>query len=308
MRRNAGAIALALLITALPAAAQTPDMPPAPKGSVVVARLGEIALTDAQLRALLAELPADRLVSLRRDVGAMTAFVRSRMVGLGLAAEADANRFDQRPDVRRRLEQARTEALAEAYLDSLWQGDPSFPTEAELQAVYDANRSQFMIPRRYRLAQIFLSVPPGASGDDAARRLRDYRERLVAPRGRTDFADLARRYSDDRRSAQRGGEQDWAREDQLIPPIREAARGLEEGAVSEPIRGPDGWHLIRLLETRPAGPAPLSEMRGELTALMRQQRAAELRRQALNDFLGRTPVMIDEIELGKILLDRTTLR
>lgn len=312
MAGRAGEVALALSIAlasmALSASAQTLAGASTARSDVVIARFGEIALSDMQLRVLLDDLPADRRLVLQRDPAAMSAFVRDHMVSVGLAADAEANRFDLRPDVRRRLEQARVEALAEAYVDSLWRADPAFPSEAELQAVYDANRGQFMIPRRYRVAQIFLAAQPGAPADDAERRLRDYRDRLAAPRNRADFADLARRYSDDRRSAVRGGEQGWAREDQLIAPIRESARGLEEGAVSEPIRGPDGWHLIRLLETRPAGPAPLNEVRDELTALMRQQRAVELRRQALNDFLARKPVMIDEIALGRLAPLRTTSR
>lgn len=306
------ALLVALLITSLSAAAQVPAVAPSARSDAVIARFGEITLSDAQLRVLLEELPAERRLVLQRDPVAVSAFVRDHMVAVGLAAEAEASRFDQQPDVRRRLERARIEALAGAYVDSLWRADPGFPNEAALQAVYDANRGQFMIPRQYRVAQIFLAVPPGAAAgapaNDAERRLRDYRERLIAPRNRADFADLARRYSEDRRSAVRGGEQGWAREDQLIAPIRDMARGLEEGAISEPIRGPDGWHLIRLLETRPAGPAPLSEVREELTALMRQQRAVELRRQALNDFLSRKPVMIDEIALGKLAPQRTTSR
>ncbi len=310
MRGRAGGMALpiALLLLSLPATAQVPAAAPSARSDAVIARFGEIALSDGQLRGLLEDLPAERRLALQRDPVAIGAFVRDHMVALGLAATAEASRFDQQPDVRRRLEQARVEALAEAYLDSLWRSDPGFPNEAELQAVYDANRGQFMIPRRSRVAQIFLAVAPGTPAEDAERRLRDYRSRLVAPRNRAEFADLARRYSEDRRSAVRDGDQGWAREDQLIAPIREAARGLEEGAISEPIRGPDGWHLIRLLATQPAGPAPLSEVRDELTALMRQQRAVELRRQALNDFLSRTPVMIDEIALGKLAPQRTTSR
>jgi parvulin-like peptidyl-prolyl isomerase len=205
--------------------------------------------------------------------------------------------------VQRRLERARADALAEAWLESQSRPEAGYPSEAEVQAVYDANRSQFMVPRQYRLAQIFLAAPEGPGGEAALRRLREYRAQLVAARNRGDFADLARRHSEDRGSAARGGELDWTREDRLLPAVREAVKGMEEGAISEPLRSPDGWHLLRLLGTRPAAPAPFAEVKGELAAALRQQRAAELRRLALNEFLRRGPVMVDEIQLGRVAAD-----
>jgi parvulin-like peptidyl-prolyl isomerase len=42
----------------------------------------------------------------------------------------------------------------------------------------------------------------------------------------------------------KGGDLGWLREDQLIPAVRTAAAGLQEGAVSEPVRAPDGWHVL----------------------------------------------------------------
>lgn len=51
------------------------------------------------------------------------------------------------------------------------------------------------------------------------------------------------------------------REDVLIPAIRAAVPSLKEGTVSEPIRGGDSWHLVRINGTRPAGVMTLDQAR-----------------------------------------------
>ena len=293
---------LALMLgLAVPGVAQAQVLPQAPEApAVVVARRGDATLTDQQLRAMLAELPDDARRQLARDPAAMGGFIRNRLLSISLAAEAEAAQLDRLPDIARRLERARQEALAEAYVESLSLLPLDYPGDAELQAAYEANRSQFMVPRQYRLAQIFLAAPAGPAGDAAARRLRDYRTQLTAARTRADFADLARRHSEDRTTAARGGELEWTREDRLLPAVRDVAKGLEDGAVSEPIRSPDGWHLVKLLATRAAAPAAFADIRPELVALLRQQRAADLRRLALNELLRRAPVLVDEIQVGRL--------
>jgi peptidylprolyl isomerase len=294
-------LGLALLLAG-PALAQSPppsSAAPEPAGAIV-ARRGEVTLTDQQVRALLAELPDDSRRQLTRDHGALGGFIRNRLLIMSLAAEAEAAQAERQPEVARRLERARQEALAEAYLESLTILPADYPAEAELQATYEANRAQFMVPRQYRLAQIFLAAPAGAGGEAALRRMREYRTQLTAARNRADFADLARRHSEDRTTAPRGGELEWTREDRLLPAVRDVAKGLEDGAISEPIRSPDGWHLVKLIGTRAAAPAAFADVRAELVALLRQQRGADLRRQTLNELLRRAPVMVDEIQLGRL--------
>ncbi len=304
-----GAVALLALIAAAdPALAQRParGQTAAPaEGADVIARRGDLALTVGALRSLLERETPEARAALLRDPEALTQFVRNRMLRLALMEEAKAQRFDQQPEVIARAEQARQDAIAVAFLESRSRPDAAWPSEEEVQAVYDANRTRFMLPRQYRLSQIFLAVPKGAAKDveeAALKRLRDWRGQATAAnaRNRVDFAELAKRHSEDRGSAARGGALDWVREDRMIEPIREAVAGMQEGALSQPIRSEQGFHLVRLEGTRPAGPAPLPEVREAIVAAMRQQRAQELTRLVLNEMLRREPIRIDEIALGRV--------
>lgn len=297
------ALALAAALLALApagAAAQGSAQATTAAPSPLLARRGELTLTEATLRQLLEREPPAVREQLLADPPALTQFLRNRLLRQALFEEARARRFDEQPEVAARAEQARQDAVAEAFLESLSRPDAAFPAEAEVQQVYDANRTRFMQPRQYRLAQIFLAVPAGGDEAAAQRRLREWRAQATAARNRVDFAELARRHSEDRASAARGGALDWVREDRLVEPIRAAAAGLEEGAISEPIRTEQGWHLIRVEATRPAAPAPLPEVREQIVQLLRQQRAQELTRLALNEMLRREPILIDEIALGRV--------
>jgi len=290
-------IRLALTVGLLLAAGAVAAQP-----AQVIARRGALTLTESGLRELLDREPAEQREALLRDPAALSQFVRGRMLRLALQEEAKAQRFDVRPEVAARAEQARVEAIVEAFLESLGRPDAAFPSEAEIRAVYDANQARFMVPRQYRLTQIFLAVPQGAAKpleDEALRKLREWRTQATQPRNRADFADLARRFSEDRNNPNRGTI-DWTREDRLIEPVRDVVGGLEEGAISEPIRTTEGFHLVRVDGTRPAAPAPLEEVRGQIVTALRQQRTQELTRVALNDMLRREPIQIDEIQLGRL--------
>lgn len=67
-----------------------------------------------------------------------------------------------------------------------------------------------------------------------------------------DFATLAKEHSDDRRSAQKGGELNWFGVNSMIPEFENAAFALSKnGDISTPIRTTFGYHIIKRLDMRP---------------------------------------------------------
>ncbi len=66
-----------------------------------------------------------------------------------------------------------------------------------------------------------------------------------------DFAELAKKYSDDKQSAPSGGILNWFTQTNMIPAFAEAAFALKsDGDISPVIRTPYGWHIIKRLELR----------------------------------------------------------
>ena len=78
-----------------------------------------------------------------------------------------------------------------------------------------------------------------------------------------DFAELAKEKSEDKNSAQRGGELPWISTGRIVKEYEDAAYALKnKGDVSEPVLSPYGWHIIKLLDTR--GLKPFEELKPDI--------------------------------------------
>jgi peptidylprolyl isomerase len=267
----------------------------------VVAQRGDITLTAADVQALLSHLDAATRDKALHDPATLADLVRTRVMQLAVLKQAADHKWEQTPDVAWRAAQARDAVIIDSYLASQSAPEAGYPSEAEIQAAYDANKSRFLTPRQYHLAQIFLPVPADATPraeQDIQKKLRDLRAQ--AAKSPASFADLARVNSQDPATAGLGGELGWVREDQLVPQIRTAVAGLPDGALSDLIRLPDGWHLVRLLGTRPASVPPLADVRDQLVRVMRQQRASQNAQKYLHDMQVQQPVELDQIQLSRL--------
>jgi peptidylprolyl isomerase len=288
----AAACALAVLPAAAKTAAGTADQ--------VIARSGSTSFTADQLRSLVAALPDDSRAKVVSDPAALAELLRSAVLQNELLADARAKGWDRRPEVAAEIERARQAIIVRGFVASQVP-PPAAPTDAQISAAYDANKARFMLPRQYHLAQIFVAVP----ATDTPGQIDRVRARLaglrIALSGKpAEFAETAKRLSDDKRSAPGGGDLGWLREDALAEPIKTAVAGLPEGSVSDPLRTPDGWHLIELITTRPAGPAPLEQVKPALVQAIQQQERQAATRAYLDAQLKRDPVEINEVALSQI--------
>ena len=271
------------------------DAPP----TDVVARRGDVQITLTELRDVLSRTDPAVRDQLLANPQALADFVRDRLLRQSLLNEAKAANWDQTPDVAARVAEARDTALAQLWLGSRAQPDAAYPNPTELAAAYEANKARFEIPTQFHLAQIAILVPANAPKDadeEARRKARELRAQVTKPK--TEFAEIARKSSQDVNSAGRGGDLGWLREDQILPAVRDALRGLTEGGISEPVRSKDGWHVVKLMGTRPPSVMPLEQVKDNLTTALRQGRTQQALKTYLEDMLRKEPVQINEIGLA----------
>ena len=160
--------------------------------------------------------------------------------------EADGITFEQfRADLR---DQITLQRLREREVDDKIQVSD---TEVDLflaeTAAQSAERSE------YELAHVLIRLPEQAAPDAlAAARARAEQARTEALKG--DFGAVAARYSDSP-DALRGGLLGWRQADRLPELFAEALTKLNPGDVSEVLRSPAGFHIIKVLNRRGAMPA-----------------------------------------------------
>ncbi len=105
---------------------------------------------------------------------------------------------------------------------------------------------QTMVQTRAR--HILLRNSPQLPQAQAIARLADARRQIVS--GKTDFASMARKMSQDS-SAEQGGDLGWASPGMFVPEFEEAMNRLQdEGAISPPVVSRFGVHLIQLVDKR----------------------------------------------------------
>lgn len=300
------------------AAPSRPETPPKPassssaedraavKGSEVIARVGDSDVTADELRAAFAVLDNRKQSAVARDPALLSQTVRAILANRLVLKEALAKKWDQQAAVIAQLERARENLIVESYLQSVTAPPDSYPSEAEIKSVYDANASAFVVPRRFQLAQIVVTVAKDAdkaTEDTAHRKLDDVVKKMKQPGA--DFAALARSLSDDVATAERDGEIGWVAEPDLRTEIRSQVIGLPKAGVTEPLRLDDGWHIIKMLDTEASHTRPLAEVKDALVQRIRAERAEANRRAYVAELLKQTPPVINEIALSKLLDTRS---
>lgn len=160
------------------------------------------------------------------------------------------------------------------------------PTEAELKAFYEEQKGNFTSPEQRRLSHILVSAESGDAEADAAasKKVREIREKLVAGQ---DFAKLAAEVSDDKESGAKGGDLGFVTPGSMDPNFEKVGLALAKDVVSEPVRTPFGYHLIKVTELKPSSVKSFEEARAEL-GRMYQRNAVDSRFYELGQKLTET--------------------
>jgi parvulin-like peptidyl-prolyl isomerase len=123
-------------------------------------------------------------------------------------------------------------------------------TQAELEAAFEVQRARLpMREAAVTFQQIVVRAEPSADALAEARARADSVMGLI--RAGEDFAELARRFSDDGTSAN-GGDLGFIRRSDVVREFGNVAFNLSPGAVSLPVKTPYGYHLIKVERVRGA--------------------------------------------------------
>ncbi len=268
----------------------------------VLAKMGDVELRVDELKAILDAAGPDAKNQLAQQPAEVNRIVRTELLRKALAAEARGKAWDKRPEVLAQMDRAREQVLVSSYMNSVSRPPESYPSEADIRAAYDQSQNTFVVPKQYRLQQIFVLAPPEtdkAAYAKAQAKVNDLSEK-ARKRG-ADFAALAKASSEHAESAAKGGDMGWVAEGSLIPELRDPVSTLKKGDVSAPVKTAQGWHILRLEDAREKGVRPLPEVRDQIASALRLRRAQETEAAYITFMTNKTPVNINEQELGKVV-------
>ena len=150
------------------------------------------------------------------------------------------------------------------------------PTDADLQRMYSQNSEAFRTPERVRARHILLKTQGKPASEEAAIKAKGD-SLLKQIKGGADFAKLAKENSEDQGSAVNGGDLgDWITHGQMVPEFDKAIFTLKPGETSDLVKTQYGFHIVQTLAHQDAGVRTFAEVKGELAAQWKKQRAADL--------------------------------
>ncbi|MFK8330469.1 peptidylprolyl isomerase SurA [Pseudomonas sp. BJa5] len=125
-------------------------------------------------------------------------------------------------------------------------------SEQEVKNFLNSDQGKMQLSEEYRLANILIPTPEGANSEQiqaAARKVGELHQRL---RSGADFAQMAIANSASD-NALEGGEMGWRKAGQLPPDFAKMLSSMAIGDITQPIRIPNGFIILKLEEKRGAG-------------------------------------------------------
>lgn len=182
-----------------------------------------------------------------------------------LAREATQRGLDQRDDIKARLAEVPRKILANAIIEQERESTPSpdFTTLAE--EYYLTHQQKYAQPERIQVAHILWSLKCDCENNADAKHI-EAENVLKELQAGANFAEMARKYSDDKGSAKHGGDLgQWFTRGTFVKPFEDVAFALPEpGSLSDVVKTEYGYHIIKLLAHEPAGIQPFPQVKGSI--------------------------------------------
>lgn len=140
--------------------------------------------------------------------------------------------------------------MVQQYLSKIRQKrTPPTVTEEEIKKYFDAHKAQLgQRPATVTFRQVVITPQPSDTARQSA--LKRAQSILDQLRKGADFATLAKRFSDDPGTKDKGGELGWFRRGEMMPQFERVAFSLPAGAISGIVETPYGFHIIKIQKIR----------------------------------------------------------
>jgi peptidyl-prolyl cis-trans isomerase C len=185
-----------------------------------------------------------------------------------LAQHAEQTKLDQDPDVYYALQRVRENFLIQAVTRETLKASPI--TDEEIKKRFEQEVQQ-VHKTEYRVSHILLRT------EDEAKAV------IAAIQSGKRFDALAKEKSVDADTGRNGGDLGWINQGMVVPAFFDAVATMKKGETSTtPVKTDYGWHVIRMVDTRPLKVPTLEQFmadrqaKANLTRRMQQERLENL--------------------------------
>lgn len=244
-----------LLVAALVVAGQV--------SAEVVVQEGNISVDSSELELAVQQLllPAQK-EAVTRQLESLERFVGDYVLLKRIGQLATERGLDTDQGLVIRLEHEKNRMLTQLLLaDELAaEKQPDFTLLARESYILEPEK--FVVPEQVHARHILLTQNDDETSVEFLLRAQQVQERVRKQPGR--FVELAREYSQDPSVEQNDGDLGFFSREQMVRPFSDAAFALKKNAISEPVKTRFGYHIIQLVDKKPAGKKSFDEVKEQL--------------------------------------------
>ena len=148
-------------------------------------------------------------------------------------------------------------------------------TDAEVQQYYSQHQADYKVDDQVKVRHILIKVDPGADAKADAAAKQKAEDILKQLRAGGNFADLAKKNSDDPGSKDTGGELGFIKHGVTVPEFDKAAFSLQPGQTSDLVKTKFGYHIIQSEEKQTAHTRSLDEVKPTIVAVLTRQKEGQ---------------------------------
>ncbi len=262
MKKLLGVVMAVLLLTSVAQAQEgkgkVSQNKKARSSSQVLATFDGETITVQDYKDALKTLPAQLQWAVSQNKELRARFLDNLVTKRMLVKTALESGIKEDAEMKRRIQEFKNELILNRYLEKKL-GNIKV-TDAEAKAYYEKHKDEFTTPKEVRARHILVKTQEQAE--------KIYQELKKG----ADFAQLAKKYSMDKASAQKGGELGFFTKGDMVKPFSDAAFALKPGEISKPVKTPFGYHIIQVEEVKPPRQKSFKEVKEEIKKQLLQEK------------------------------------
>jgi len=259
----------------------------------ILAQVGNEKLTLKEFEEQIKSLPPQVQMMLASRPEEKAQFLETWVKINLFAAEAKTMKLDEDLAFKAKFAKVRDSLLAQEFIRKELEKAPVVTPE-DIKKFYDEHKKEFVKPESAHVRHILIKVDENA--DDKAKKAaeakaKDIKKKLDAGK---DFAELAKEFSDDPGSKQKGGDLGFFPKGRMVPEFEKVAFELKPKEISNPVKTNFGYHILQLVEKKPQEEIKYEEISRELEEKLKAQKQEEYIEEISEKLKTKYPVKINK--------------
>jgi peptidyl-prolyl cis-trans isomerase D len=165
-------------------------------------------------------------------------------------------------------------------------------TDQEIEEFYQLHQDDYLEPKKVHARHILFRISEKAKTAEIQEILDRAKKVLDLARKGDNFAELARKYSDDS-TAPNGGDLGYFKSGDMVKPFADSAFSLNKGEISDLVRTRFGVHIIKVEDIKEEAVKPLAAVKESVRQSLKEERSREIALQRADSFIDLSRALDD---------------